>query len=506
MTQRTRPILARMTAVLLCLALPAGSCFAQAATPASLTLDDAFEQAVSYEQGQPRLALRVIERAAWAAASDEVGRAALEQRLLALIANTDATREAQRFAIRQLAFVGSDASVEPLMTRLDHPDFADVVMIALDEIDTPRSRVAATIGRVRPLLNAAAGPGAEDRLAMAALDRLRRWRGEHVDAALGFAAESGSPAERLVAVRLLGERRAVSQRAVLERLANTPATTETLRVAACLALVATHTGGSPVEVAPWLTRAMQHAASVDSRRAVLAAIEQSREPALIALAQKSLDDPEVGPDAAAAVIALARVLEPVDHDGAMKAAKDVHTRFEHAPAVRAVAAQAIAHFERNEGFITRWHAAGPYTKEGVGGGALIDEVFPPEHDESREPIDWRVIDPATLAPPGIVDLARVFGGGDRVAYLRAVVTSDREQRVRIEMGSDDGIKAWLNGKVIHTNNAMRGLTLNSDVAEATLQQGENILLIKITQGNGDWKAAARIRSAEGLKAEGWRAK
>ncbi|MCL4210543.1 MAG: hypothetical protein KJZ68_07750, partial [Phycisphaerales bacterium] len=137
-----------------------------------------------------------------------------------------------------------------------------------------------------------------------------------------------------------------------------------------------------------------------------------------------------------------------------------------------------------------------------------DEVFPPELSSERDaaapPVSWQAIDPATLAPPAIVDLARVFGGGDRVAYLRAVITSDREQRVRLEMGSDDGIKAWLNGAVIHRNNAMRGLALNSDVAEATLKQGENILLLKITQGNGDWKAAARIRSAEGLKADGWR--
>lgn len=503
MSKQTHPNFITCVAALLCLLSLAAQSTAQTSAPPPPTLDAAFQQVVSYEQGQPRLALRVIERAAWAAASDEHARAALEKRLLAFIGLAEATREARRFAIRQLALVGSGESVVALTPFIDHPDYADVAIIALEEIDTPASRAIAMRGRVASLLNVASGD-ASDPLTTSALERLRRTPGDAVDAALAHAAANAQGSSRLLAIRLLGERGAVGRRPRLEAIANSPDAGEDARVAACLAIVATHTGGSPVEVAPWLTRAMQHAQSPGNKRVALAAIERSREPALIPLAQKSLDDPEVGPDAAAAVIALARVLEPLDRDGAMKAARDVLDRFENAPAVRVIAAQAIAHFERNEGFITRWHAAGPYMKEGVGGGALIDEVFAPEHGESREPLEWRVIDPATLAPPGIVDLARVFGGGDRVAYLRAVITSDREQRVRLEMGSDDGIKAWLNGQVIHTNNAMRGLALNSDVVEAMLKQGENILLLKITQGNGDWKAAARIRSAEGLKADGWR--
>ncbi|QOJ16973.1 MAG: hypothetical protein HRU76_04980 [Phycisphaeraceae bacterium] len=507
MSKQTHPNFITCAAALLCLLSLAAQSTAQTGAAPPPTLEAAFEQAASYEQGQPRLALRMIERAAWAAASDEHARAALEKRLLAFIELAEATREARRFAIRQLALVGGGESVVALMPFIDHPDYADVAIIALDEIDTPASRAIAMRGRVASLLNVASGDSS-DPLAASALERLRRTPGDAVDAALAHAAATGRGPSRVLAVRLLGERGAVGRRPGLEAIANSPDAGEDARVAACLAIVATHSGGSPVEVAPWLTKAMQQAESADNRRTVLAAIEQSREPALIALSQKSLDDPQVGPDAAAAVIALARVLEPLDRDGAMKAAKDVHTRFEHAPAVRAIAAQAIAHFERNEGFITRWHAAGPYMKEGVGGGALIDEVFPPELSSERDaaapPVSWQAIDPATLAPPAIVDLARVFGGGDRVAYLRAVITSDREQRVRLEMGSDDGIKAWLNGAVIHRNNAMRGLALNSDVAEATLKQGENILLLKITQGNGDWKAAARIRSAEGLKADGWR--
>ena len=35
--------------------------------------------------------------------------------------------------------------------------------------------------------------------------------------------------------------------------------------------------------------------------------------------------------------------------------------------------------------------------------------------------------------------------------------SPRDRAARLDIGSDDGVKAWLNGKLVHGNNALRGV-------------------------------------------------
>jgi hypothetical protein len=61
---------------------------------------------------------------------------------------------------------------------------------------------------------------------------------------------------------------------------------------------------------------------------------------------------------------------------------------------------------------------------------------------------------------------------------------------------------WLNCEVVHANDVPRGLTLNADIVPVTLRAGDNDLLIKVTQGGGDWQFAARLRTSEGLHLDG----
>jgi hypothetical protein len=61
-----------------------------------------------------------------------------------------------------------------------------------------------------------------------------------------------------------------------------------------------------------------------------------------------------------------------------------------------------------------------------------------------------------------------------VVYLKTRVYSPREQKVRLEIGSDDGIKLWINGKLVHAKNAMRPLQPGEDTAEAVLKEGGRV--------------------------------
>ncbi|MBI1785555.1 hypothetical protein HYR69_10465, partial [Candidatus Sumerlaeota bacterium] len=80
-----------------------------------------------------------------------------------------------------------------------------------------------------------------------------------------------------------------------------------------------------------------------------------------------------------------------------------------------------------------------------------------------------------------------------------------ELKAKLEIGSDDGVKVWVNGAVVHANNATRSLKPAEDTAEATLKQGWNAILMKVNNGGGDWQACLRLRAADGSKIEGLRA-
>jgi len=105
-------------------------------------------------------------------------------------------------------------------------------------------------------------------------------------------------------------------------------------------------------------------------------------------------------------------------------------------------------------------------------------------------------------PYGIVDLKAAVGGDQRVAYLRAQLTSPSAQEAQIELGSDDGVKVWLNGEIVHTNNRLRGCIPGEDVFGVSLQEGLNVLLLKVNQGGGDWAACVRIVKPDGSYIDG----
>ena len=76
--------------------------------------------------------------------------------------------------------------------------------------------------------------------------------------------------------------------------------------------------------------------------------------------------------------------------------------------------------------------------------------------------------------------------------------------MRLDIGTDDGIKLWVNGKLIHANNAIRGLRPGQDKARCALEAGWNDFLLKITQHTMGCGACVRIRSLDGSVIQGLR--
>ena len=75
---------------------------------------------------------------------------------------------------------------------------------------------------------------------------------------------------------------------------------------------------------------------------------------------------------------------------------------------------------------------------------------------------------------------------DHSAYALITLESRRAQRVQMWVGSDDSIKVWLNGDVVHKNAVNRGAADFQDRFPVDIKQGDNLLLVKVSERGGDW--------------------
>ena len=99
-----------------------------------------------------------------------------------------------------------------------------------------------------------------------------------------------------------------------------------------------------------------------------------------------------------------------------------------------------------------------------------------------------------LAPVGgdnINEMTDALGWGsgsevyDHVVYGSLTLNSPRKQETTMLVGSDDGVKVWLNGEVVHYNPVLRGAGDYEDAFPVTLKQGPNVLLVAVdNRGHG----------------------
>lgn len=61
------------------------------------------------------------------------------------------------------------------------------------------------------------------------------------------------------------------------------------------------------------------------------------------------------------------------------------------------------------------------------------------------------------------------------------------------IGSDDGMKLWLNGEIVVDQWVQRTSRLDDDVVPLRLKKGKNQFLIKIQNMKGLWSFTARLR-------------
>ena len=92
-------------------------------------------------------------------------------------------------------------------------------------------------------------------------------------------------------------------------------------------------------------------------------------------------------------------------------------------------------------------------------------------------------------PSGLLNFNRIFdiaSEAPAVVYAYCRLASDSDQTAFLKIRSNDGVRVWLNGNLVHENHIGRTIDATEDSVAVTLKQGDNRLLVKVDQSGGGW--------------------
>lgn len=404
----------------------------------------------------------------------------------------------------------------PIVGESDLPALGDLlkdVQLGSARPDAELAMIAAARGvgdedkRTDAVLAAFGSGDLPEDVSLSALRVLGELRGAKSLKILSAALKSKSPAKRQVAIAALsGWNSAEPAAELLDFIRNSSrkGPDRALAVRACAGLVAGDASRTPEEKLKSFASLKRLATAPDESKGLIEGLGEFRDSRAFPLLEPFFKDPAAGPGAMRSAIRVASAIQGVSPKEA-KAALQAILAASPAESERAEAEKLLASIAQFGDFITAWEMSGPYRQKGKSGSDLFDISFPPEVEGGKD-AKW-VPAPAGLdsARPWMIDLRKAMGGDNRVAYLRTHMWSPKAQAASLELGSDDGVKAWLNGEVVHAKNASRPVVAGEDKAPVKLRQGWNLLLVKVTNGGADWGACARLRTEVGEPLEGVRA-
>lgn len=130
-----------------------------------------------------------------------------------------------------------------------------------------------------------------------------------------------------------------------------------------------------------------------------------------------------------------------------------------------------------------WHYLGPFT--GTNYRPAYRKVFEPEEEVDLgrtyqdETLRWMV---QPDWKDGIVH--NTFSGNDTTHYVFRVIESAEDQIIRLNIGSGDAIKVWLNDREVLAHLVGREAAPDQEVVQVPIQKGRNTLLMKIVNDVG----------------------
>jgi alpha-galactosidase len=162
-------------------------------------------------------------------------------------------------------------------------------------------------------------------------------------------------------------------------------------------------------------------------------------------------------------------------------------------------------------FLASWHVIGPFRSPEKGKISLdlptpVEADFLARKDGSIDPkatfesgnekdgvLAWKKV---KAAKRGYVSLDRAVGSVEwACAYAYTEIESVHPRDTVLGIGSDDGVKVWLNGKVVCTREVQRGYGANDDTVAVHLEAGINRIFLKIDNYLSGWGFGVSVPKA-----------
>jgi len=400
-------------------------------------------------------------------------------------------------AIQALGQIGDDAAAGQLVLILageierDLADATELAVAAIAGRSAQRAALAeAALGRM----------GQADLPARCRLLRVAgRIGGDKALAALRQAVKASEAELADAAVRTLGDHgplEAAGDLLALARTSENPAH-RILALRGYCRLIGQASARPAAQRLEMCRNALTAATRVEEKRLALAQLATIDSAAAMKLAEEQAAQAELRSEAEQACAKIATALAGAD-PAVARAALTRLAKTAADASVRQEAARVLEAMDQYQGYVALWSYAGPYQQAGKECQALFDVAFAPEKPDGK--VQWKPLPGAAWQ----ADLLGAVGGHQAVIYVRSRVIVPKAAKVRLDMGSDDGLKVWLNGKLVHANNTMRAVAPMQDKAQAELKEGPNDLLIKVTQNVMGCAVCVRFRNADGSVIDGLR--
>jgi len=153
-----------------------------------------------------------------------------------------------------------------------------------------------------------------------------------------------------------------------------------------------------------------------------------------------------------------------------------------------------------------WYFLGPFDNTEKD---ALNKTFPPEENidltgeytgKGGVLVKWAR--PFSYDVSGDVDLNLLFKPNDyAVAYALTYAHSPADKKVQLRFGAEDGIKIWLNNKIIIKSEIAKAGEVDSDIVEVNLKKGWNKILLKVTDTWGSWGFYFRVTDSNGKPVE-----
>ncbi len=121
----------------------------------------------------------------------------------------------------------------------------------------------------------------------------------------------------------------------------------------------------------------------------------------------------------------------------------------------------------------------------------------PKAGDKQEMLDGTMLTWKKMTPEdGLVDLLGNSNIGSYdycIGYAWAEVEVPDDRDAWLGIGSDDGLKVWVNGEMVNDKWIERRSRLDDDVVPLRLKKGRNSILIKIQNAKGRWSFTTRLR-------------